>query len=45
MRFDVIVGIVSIAVTLISILTTVISIWQSSRNKENQKSNRPQPKE
>lgn len=44
MRFDVIVGIVSIAVTLVSIMTTGISIWQNHRNRENQKSNRPLPK-
>lgn len=41
MRFDVLVGIVGIAVTLISILTTGISIWQNRKNRENQKSNRP----
>ena len=45
MRFDVIVGIVSIAVTLVGILTTCISIWQNRKNRENQKSNRPRPKE
>ena len=44
MGFDVLVGIVGIAVTLISILTTGISIWQNRRNKEDQKSNRPKPK-
>lgn len=41
MRFDVLVGIVGIAVTLVSILTTGISIWQNRKNRENQKSNRP----
>lgn len=41
MRFDVLVGIVGIAVTLVSIITTSVSIWQNRRNKENQKSNRP----
>lgn len=32
MRFDVLVGIVGIAVTHVSILTTGISIWQNRRN-------------
>lgn len=45
MRFDVLVGLVGIAVTLVSILTTGISIWQDHRNRENQKSNRPTPKD
>lgn len=45
MKFDVLVGIVGIAVTLVSILTTGISIWQNRKNGENQKSNRPRPKE
>ena len=40
MRFDVILGIASIAVTIISIFITVISIWQNHKNRENQKSNR-----
>lgn len=44
MRFDVLVGIVGIAVTLVSIITTSVSIWQNRRNKENQKSNRRSPK-
>ena len=45
MRFDVIVGIVSTAVTLVSIILTGISIWQNHKNRENQKSNRPTPRE
>lgn len=45
MKFDVFVGIAGIVVTLISILTTGISIWQNHKNRENQKSNRPTPKD
>ena len=45
MRFEVIVGIVSIAVTFVSIIMTGISIWQNHKNRENQKSNRPSPRE
>ncbi len=45
MRFDVIVAIAGIAVTLVSIFTTCISIWQTHKNIENQKSNRPRTRE
>lgn len=44
MRFDVIVAIAGIVVTLVSIITTGISIWQNHENRENQKSNRRSPR-
>lgn len=40
-----IVDVAGVVVTLFSIFTTCISIWQNHRNRENQKNNRPEPKE
>lgn len=39
MRLDMIINVASITVTLISILTTSISIWQSYKNRKNQNYN------